>query len=315
MSEICTICGRDGLARETAVPLTNGYRHKECPRLEEGDHHPFEHHILPEPGFEVFYRDKDHTYFEKVNPKFQGAGAKKGVVAYTGVQEAQVGSPSGIGGHAESGIPDPLADWIAERGPNWREDRDRKGDVGTFTHAVVECRLRNDEEAEARLFDDWRDSVIEDSKPYLAAVDLFFHDHQFETLHLETVVYSKKHRFAGRFDAALRWVGSVDSPHQRLDTKPLHWSLGDSVLGDAKTSGFIGRKFQHQLHLYDIASEECGYGRWDHLAVFQFCGNGKYRVLPARSSRAAALHSLALYWDGKETDSDMRSDYRELAAA
>lgn len=314
MSEICTVCFRGGLQPETSIALANGYRHNpQCPPLGDGDYWPFERHQFP--IGEVYYRDSDHTYFTAVNPKTQGRGDEKATVAYTGVQEAQIGSPSGIGGHAESGVPDALADWFARVGPNWRDKRDAKGDVGSFTHKVVECRIRGDHQSEGELYDTWASSIIEAAEPYLQAVDRLFVDHVFEPIAIERVVYSKEHGYAGRFDAGCRWVESVPDPLQRLDAEPLGWKPGDTFLGDYKTSGFISRKYHHQLRLYEVASEECGVGSWDHLAIFQFCADGTYKVLPVRSTPDAALACLFLYWEGKETDKLTRADERVLVAA
>lgn len=266
----------------------------------------FQHHRMPN-GTEVFYRDSDHSYFTEIKPKTKGRGENKVIVGYSGVRAAQIGSPSAIGGHAESGVPEPLADWFARQGPNWREKRDRKGTVGTLVHKAVEDR--------------WRDGVRtdpeqapEDARGYLRGVDLMFRDHRFVAPLLETVVYSRKYKYAGRFDAGLRWAGSVSDPHQDLSADPLFWEPGDSILADAKTSSFIARAYHHQLQLYEIASEECGYGFWDHLAIFQFCDDGTYRILPARSTRLGAESCVYLYEMGKETDRLAREDYKAVTA-
>jgi hypothetical protein len=327
MSEVCQICSRDGLDAETSRALSNGFRHNECPRLAEGDYHPFEHHQF-DIG-DVFYRDSDHTYFTEVSPKYQGRGAAKGIVGYTGVQAAEIPSPSGIAKYADPSaealmgfaarvdagrLTDHERRILADVGsgaievntaqPRYLILRDAKGVIGTIAHTAAEDALAG------------KPTSLTDKPPsaqgYILAVDRFFNDNtDLAVLASEQVVYSAAHRYAGRFDAQVK--------------APLRRHTGEIIdhekwLLDFKTSGFIGRAYHEQLHGYDLAAEECGVGAADRIFIVQLLNapnekGDQYILWPARASRQAFLNSLAKYHDGKATDKQTRADWRELVAA
>lgn len=60
----------------------------------------FQHHELPREGYEVFYRDSDHSYFLEVTEKGTGKG--------------RLVSPSTFSKHAESDA-GPLMGWAANK--------------------------------------------------------------------------------------------------------------------------------------------------------------------------------------------------------
>lgn len=321
-THICSVCSRDGLAPEAAVALSNGYRHQECPRLTDGDYHPFEHHAFP--NGQVWYRDSDHTYWTEVKAVTQGRGDAKGIVSYSGVKAAEIPSPSGIAKFADPN-PDLLMNYVlrVEAGdlkehecalldaadelgvntdqPRYLVLRDCKGAAGTLAHAAAEDAMRHKPTSP--------DGVPEPARGYLTAVERLRADlRDFTNLQLEQVVYSAEHGFAGRFDARLQVP--VKGQGESFET----WLL------DFKTSGYIGRAYHEQLHAYDLAAAECGVGASDRIFIVQLLHEpdekGRhYYLRPARASRQAFLNSLAKYRDGKETDAATKADWKELVAA
>lgn len=313
--ETCTVCFRDGLEKEYAVALSNGYRHKECERLEDGDYWPFERHDFP--NGTVFYRDSTHDYFTEIQPKHQGRGKLKGIVGYTGVRDAQIPSPSAIGKYA-----DPEADKLmgyvlrVEGGdltdyeklalkdasalgvnldqPRYLVLRDAKGAIGTLTHDALDKGLYG----QPVPIEDALPSV----QPHLIALDRFFADHEIEPLQTEQVVLSTKYGYAGRFDA-------------RVKLRAIQGEMFEVAMLDLKTSGFIGRSYHAQIHGYDLAAEECGVGKSDSLLILQTKPDTDYHLWPCRSSRKTFLHCLALHQLGREIDAATKQDFKEMAAA
>lgn len=266
------------------------------------DYSPFEHHAMPNRS-ECWYRDSDHSYYGKVQKKGDN---------WTGVAASRLPSPSTIAKFADPS-PDKLMDWaarknlegvillgqqhgtakelgdaLAKKKLTWRHLRDAKGDTGTAVHNAFEKGLDG---IPVPLT-----SAPNEAHGHLIALDRFFNDYpDLEPLQTEQVVYSKEHGYAGRFDARVKMNG-------------------ETVLLDLKTSGFIGRAYHAQLHAYDLAAEESGFGASDKLMILQTRVEGMYTLWPCRSSRDAFLHALALYQAGKECDRETRADYKELAA-
>lgn len=319
VSHSCLVCFRPGLEPETSVALSAGFRHNECPRLAEGDYHPFEHHSFP--NGEVWYRDSDHSYFTEVKPVTQGRGDGKGIVGYTGVQAAKVSSPSAISKYADP-EPDHLMNWAArltregaleirehlpfiadadelyeelhKRGLTWQQQRDKKGDTGTRAHQIFEDILRGKEP-------DY--DVPLEERGYVLGVHQFFRDlGEFQTLQAEAVVYSAKHNYAGRFD------GRIEVPLRDHSGEVRSW---ETWLLDLKTSGYIGRSYHNQLAGYDLAAEECGIGASDRRVIVQVFNEPDpatkkhYAIWPGVGSREGFLHNLACYEDGRMLDSTM----------
>jgi len=169
--------------------------------------------------------------------------------------------------------------------PTYLVLRDAKGAVGTAVHKIFEEGFRG-------VFTADYPSVAEG---HVRAVHLFFFEHRPKPLELEQVVYSKRHRFAGRFDARVKVGGGV-------------------FLLDLKT-GYVGRSAHVQMVGYDLAAEECGVGASDKLFILQTRENGTYTLWPCRSTRADFLLALGLYRAGLATDKATRADYKQLVAA
>lgn len=296
----CANCGTE-LTPERALATKDGHV------CQHGcDFGPYERHEMPS-GAVCFYRDDTHTYHSSIR-KDKGKWVGQG-------RWGDLPSPSQIAKFADPN-PDPLMDWAARKQVEgvfqlgsldafpdadsvkealkknkltWRDLRDSAGDLGTFIHNAFERGLHGD-------FTPSGDAPDSRAEGHLIALDRFFTDHpDIEPLQTEAVVYSTEHRFAGRFDARVR--------------------IGDlSALLDLKTSGYIGRAYHAQVHGYDLAAEECGYGASDRLLILQTREEGTYTLWPVRSDRATFLHALALYRAGKECDAQTRKDWKELAA-
>lgn len=295
MSYVCVDCGGK-IEVKTSTAFADGPRHDKggC------DYDPYERHGMPV-GTEVFTRASDHTYHTSITRK-KGKWVGQG-------RWGDLGSTSHISKFADPSA-DNLMDWAARKQVDgvyqlgeledgftydsgselldllkkhkltWRDLRDQAGDTGTNAHNYFEDRLSGQPKGGAG--------------GHYGAVDAFLDDHAGLTpLQTEAVVYSAEHGFAGRFDARVK-------------------INGETCLIDLKTSKYIGRSYHAQIHGYDLAAEECGYGASDRLLILQTREDGTYTLWPARSDRETFLHCLALYRKGKETDAATRADFKEL---
>jgi hypothetical protein len=245
----------------------------------------FERHVMPN-GSVVYYRDSDHSYYGEIQCKSVKAQA------YSGVAATRLPSPSTIAKYADTDK-DKLMDWVArmtKEGKDWRQQRAIKGGIGELAHARFAALLLGQEVTPLT-------DLPEKDRAYCEAVDRFFNElsesGEWKLLQQEAVVYSAKHKYAGRFDARLL--------------------IGEEVwLLDGKVSGYIGKSYHNQLAGYDLAAEESGYGHTDHIGILQWLENGHYRVWPCHGTREGFLLNLGTYRDGKRLDKLMNADYKEF---
>ncbi len=283
---------------------------------------PYEHYIMPN-GTSVYYRDDLHTYHTSIRQDKKGEWIGQG-------RWGDLPSPSQIAKYADPN-PDKLMDWAARKqvegvyslplkvtdistinaekclellrkhNLTWRDLRDSKGKVGSIAHDAFYNLLGGDPVAAAG----------EEERGYVEGVQAFFETlGEFELLQRETVVYSREHGFAGRFDARIKvplpQVGTVDRAHET-------WLL------DGKTSGYIGRAYHNQLAGYDLAAEESGYGASDRIFILQWLPEPddqgrRFYLWPCRGTREGFLLNLASYKDGKRMDIETKQDWKALTA-
>jgi hypothetical protein len=143
--------------------------------------------------------------------------------------------------------------------------RDRKGDVGTRAHSVLEALAAGHE------------PQIEDG--YGAAVVKWWEARRPTVLNCEQFVYSATHGFAGRFDLRANFI--------RVP--------GHVELIDLKTSGWLAPSMHVQLALYELAAKECGVGHSDRQTILQVKDDGTWREVSCRATEADALAAIAVY--------------------
>jgi hypothetical protein len=158
---------------------------------------------------------------------------------------------------------------LKEHGQDADSVRDRKADVGTRAHGVLEA-LAAGEDPSAQ--DGYGQAVINwwrERKPFV--------------LNCEQFVYSATHGYAGRFD--LR----CSIPQRESGSHILTYLI------DLKTSGWIAPSMHVQLALYELAAKECGVGESEERMILQVKDDGTYREVPCRATEQDALNAIAVY--------------------
>lgn len=155
----------------------------------------------------------------------------------------------------------------------WRDIRRAKGNVGTASHDILERLARGENVAPANGYDRGVIAWWEATRP--------------RPLHVEVVVYSEAHGFAGRFDLMCDEEGNP--------------------LDDLKTSKWVSASHAIQLNLYRIGAIESGYPTADELAVIQVREDGGWREIPVPVNEDWALAALCSYKAGKELSSMVRA--------
>lgn len=273
---------------------------------------PFELHRLPN-GDQIWYRDDSHSYWENTiekGGKWCGQGRLMGCSTFVKHAEHDAGPLMGwagkrnvagmcelidrsINGLLDVGYSDDLKDQIAwatdeqqamsmlrENKLTWADKRDEAGDEGTVAHDTFEALLRGGSV-------DWM-NVPDGAVEKVKAVEKFIADYSPEPLNLEQVIYSKKHGYAGRFDARLR-VNSIEDGT----------AIDETWLLDLKTSGFIAPGYFVQLAAYRMAARECGVGDVDRMMILQVSPEGGYRLIESHATDEDVIACLRLHRQGK----------------
>lgn len=227
--------------------------------------------VMPN-GATVFYRDADHTYWRSYDfAKHRGSG--------------QVRSSSGVAACDGDTNKDGLVDWgvrLAGQGLSWREERDRKGDIGQGAHDLLEA-LGNGKS-------------VEPVSPQEQAVKAWWDSRQPQPLQVEQIVYSAEHDFAGRFDLFVARA------------------VGTKQLWDLKT-GSVYSKAAVQLNLYEIARREVGFDPADELWILKVTPRGRFYEIAVPIRPDWALGALATYGHGKEMRSHLAAAQKQAEAA
>lgn len=189
---------------------------------------------LPD-GQKVLYRDKNHTY-RRVEE--DGSTALRSV--------------SSLVSRVDGGSSDGLVQWawnLGAEGKPWKEERDRKGNIGTAVHAVLEALVQG-------AIPDLGD-FPEEQRGYIQAICGWWLDDQPEPVDQEFIVAHPTLDYAGRVDLLVE-------------------IKGEKWLVDLKTSNKLSPKFHHQMGLYAMAMDACDYGRPDRLALLHAMPDGEW---------------------------------------
>ena len=193
---------------------------------------------LPD-GQQVLYRDGNHTYRRVVDGKTKPLKSVSSLVSRVD------------GGHSDG-----LVEWgfqlgVASHttGKHWKEVRDAKGGLGTSVHAALEALAQG-------TVPDLED-FAEDARGYVTAVCSWWLDEQPEVVDQEFIVAHPDLNYAGRVDLLVE-------------------IQGEKWLVDLKTSNKLSPKFHHQMGLYALAMDACGFGRPDRLALLHALPDGEF---------------------------------------
>lgn len=189
---------------------------------------------LPD-GQNVLYRDKNHTYRRVTD---EGSTPLRSV--------------SSLVSRVDGGNSDGLVQWawkLGAQGISWEEERNRKGDIGTSVHAVLEALVQG-------AIPDLGD-FPEVQQGYIQAICGWWLAEQAEPVDQEFIVAHPDLNYAGRVDLLVE-------------------IKGEKWLVDLKTSNKLSPKFHHQMGLYAMAMAACGIGRPDRLALLHAMPDGEW---------------------------------------
>lgn len=188
-----------------------------------------------------------------------------------------------------NGDTDSLREWLLSHETIWdklesekltfRHTRSRKADVGTAVHQVFESLATGKytpEEAQVKL--QTTQGLTEIERPYVQALVKWWMNTRPIVLNQEQFVYSRTHRFTGRFD--LRYKTEHDST---------------PILCDLKTSNFIAPGYHAQLALYDLGARECGVGPSEKYEILQVKPDGTYVVVEGKATHEDGLAAIQVY--------------------
>jgi hypothetical protein len=192
---------------------------------------------LPD-GQVVLYRDKAHTY-----RRIADGGS------------TPLKSVTNLVSRVDGGHSDGLVQWawqLGVEGKPWKDERDKKGAIGTSVHAALEA-LAQGSPPDLEDFEP-------DARGYVTAICSWWLDEQPEPIDQEFVVAHPTLNYAGRVD-------------QLLEIN------GEKWLVDLKTSKTLSAKFHTQMGLYALAMDACGMGRPDRLAILHAMPDGEFVFL------------------------------------
>ena len=251
-------------------------------------------------GESVAFRAQDHSYWRDVNltgPKVTGTGRLTGISGVVApldwradnlVAWAARTDHAGIVALAAEalGCDDPVevragleflrdaescAAALEAAGLGWRDTRDQAAARGTRAHVLALEAL-----AAGRPVPDF-DGIPERERGYAQAVAAWWLDTDPQPVHSELVVADLDLGVAGRLDLVYRD------------------KAGRFVLGDLKTSSWIGSKFAAQATLYAHCYRACGFGAVDRVEIVQAREDGSYRVVPVECDLSDVLVAVECY--------------------
>lgn len=109
---------------------------------------------------------------------------------------------------------EPLMSWACEQGKkglDWRKVRDSAGDIGTLSHYLILCDLKNI----SPEVTEYSQQHIDEAKTRLLKWWDWKKEHTLEPLFIETPMVSSVHRFGGTPD----YVGYIDEKQTIMDIK------------------------------------------------------------------------------------------------
>ena len=162
-------------------------------------------------------------------------------------------------------------------------------DRGTNVHTALELY------AESGVFPD-PELYPENEAGYVRGLVAFLKDTKPEVEHSELMVASTV-GYAGRFDLVARLQGGqyVSKCYPKRSSIVDVLEPGQRFLLDLKTSKSVYPSYHLQLAGYEGAMEECGYGTVDQTAVVRVTADGKYELVPGRSTPDQFASVLDVY--------------------
>lgn len=213
----------------------------------------------------IYYRDEDHSYWLAKEDGARGkrlASVSTLVGPYSGDPEflmrwAATLTLEGVAtlfkGERVPDTADALLERLVAQEMSFTHLRNQAADRGTLVHEHHEAM------AGIRHFPSLDDASDRELAMVEAVTD-WWGQRQPEVLQAEQVVFSSKHRYAGRFDLRCEIDARVG-------------------LCDLKTSGRIYPKYFVQLQGYECAAKECGIGGSDYQFILQVNEDGGWREI------------------------------------
>jgi hypothetical protein len=160
--------------------------------------------------------------------------------------------------------------WVVDAKRDTNRIVDEAADRGTDVHTALEAFAAG-EVLSPREFPPER-------RGYIAGLNAWFVEQEPEVEEAEVLVGSWEHRFAGRYDANVRYPD------------------GARVLTDLKTSSGVYVSHLLQLALYRVGYLELGLGPdFDRLEVLHVTEDGLYRLVPSRFTAPTVTAMVAFY--------------------
>lgn len=243
-------------------------------------------------GESIAYRDGDHSYWREAKPKkdgYSGSGRLTGVSTLCGPYDFRPdsllrwcerltldGVVRGFNGQRVPSDPHMLRQMLQTRGLRWEQIRDEAGRRGTNVHELMLQALAAGEEVPDLS------QLPEEQRGYGQAVMRWWLDRQPEPTHVEQVVASLEHGFAGRLDLRCK----INDPLRQ----------GHGIV-DLKTGGFLSAKAFVQPAGYDLGGLHSGL--WDEacewLLIVQVDDKGNYREVWSPATHDDFVDALRIY--------------------
>lgn len=255
-------------------------------------------------GTEVFYRDRDHSYWRECKPKrgggLSGSGRLTGVSTLCAPMDFRPdslmrwverltleGVARGFNGKTVPTDPYMLRQMLDNQGLRWEQIREDAAERGTNVHQQVLHALASGKEVPDLS------QLPAEQRGYGQAVLKWWVDRAPVPTHAEQMVFSDQHGFAGTLD--LRCTIN----------DPLRQGVG---VVDAKTSSFISAKSLVQPAGYDIGVVDSGLGeKAEWLMILQLNEDGSYREVWSPATHEHFLNALAVYRNSGELNKAARA--------
>lgn len=224
-------------------------------------------------GTQVYYRDRDHSYWREAKRKgdgWSGSGRLTGVTTLCAPYDFRPdsllrwverltldGVVRGFNGQRVPSDPHILRQMLENKELRWEQIRDAAGQRGTNAHEIVFHKLALGEDPDLA-------ELPEDQRGFGQGVFRWWLEREPEITHAEQVVASLTHGYAGTLDLRCKI------------SDPLRPGYG---IVDLKTSGFLSGKMCAQPLAYDLGGLHSGL--WEEPAewalIVQVDADGGYR--------------------------------------
>lgn len=260
-------------------------------------------------GTVFFYRDSDHSYWRELAPKkdgtISGKGRLTGVSTVVGPMDWRPDNLMGWAAKLEldgvcqlmrlDGVAvsfdsaESLRDSLKDHGLTWRDVREQAAYRGTNVHQHAMHALAKGEQI---AFDE----LTQEERGYAQGVAGFWLDHEPDVIAAEAAVCDLELGVAGRLDLLCR-IG------------------GETLIVDAKTSGYLSAKFSAQLAGYSMLAEASGYEAPTGGAILQVREDGTYRLVRVPLDHTDFTAALEVYRREAEIKKQLRKAEKEADGA